>query len=350
MGLLFIGVAAVDYWTGYELWFSIFYLAFIGWATWQRGPLAGVVVAAASVAFSLVGDLASGARYGSALVPWWNVLISLSFYLAMVLVLQRLRATQRGLERQVEERTAALRQEMAERTRLEQALLEVSEREQQRIGHELHDSLCQHLTGTAFAAQVLSGRLSAAERAEAKAADQLVTMVEEGIELSRSLARGLAPLELDGEGLVEALHELAATTSATSPNGLVCQVQVDVKGALRVNRSASATHLFRIAQEAVRNAVKHAAAKRIIIRLADGGEGVSLIVEDDGVGQPEGWPRRDGMGLPIMRYRADMARAELAIEGLNPGTRVAVRTRSAEEEERLRSERRGRSQTKQPVH
>jgi signal transduction histidine kinase len=350
MGLLFIGVAAVDYWTGYELWFSIFYLAFIGWATWQRGPLVGVVVAAASVAFSLVGDLASGARYGSPLVPWWNVLISLSFYLAMVLVLQRLRATQRGLERQVEERTAALRQEMAERTRLEQALLGVSEREQQRIGHELHDSLCQHLTGTAFAAQVLSGRLSAAERAEAKVADQLVTMVEEGIELSRSLARGLAPLELDGEGLVEALHELAATTSATSPNGLVCQVQVDVKGALRVNRSASATHLFRIAQEAVRNAVKHSAAKRIIIRLADGGEGVSLIVEDDGVGQPEGWPRREGMGLPIMRYRADMARAELAIEGLNPGTRVAVRTRSAEEEQRLRSETPGRSQTKQPVY
>lgn len=326
MGLLFGAVALVDYWTGYELWFSIFYLAFIGWATWDRGPLAGVVVAAASVAISLVGDLASGARYGSPLVPWWNVLISLSFYLAMVLVLHRLRGSQRGLERLVEERTAALREEMAERTRLEQALLEVSEREQRRIGHELHDSLCQHLTGTAFAAQVLSGTLSAAGRSEAAAADHLVTMVEEGIELSRRLARGSAPLELDGEGLVEALRELAATTSALS--GLNCQVQVE--GPVWVNRSESATHLFRIAQEAVRNAVKHAEAHQIVIRLAEGVGGVSLVVEDDGVGLPENWPRQGGMGIHIMRYRATMAGADLLVEALRPGTRVTARTRTAQ--------------------
>lgn len=328
MGLvgLFVGVAVADFWTGYELWFSIFYLGFIGWSAWHLGPVQGVLVAAASVVCSLTGDLASGVKYTSSFVPWWNVLISLCFYLAVVWILLRLKASQQSLETLVDERTAALRQEMAERERLERALLEVSEREQRRIGHELHDSLCQHLTGTAMAAQVLGLQLSAAGHKEAAAADQVVTMVEEGIDLSRSLARGLAPLELDAEGLVEAVRELAVTTSA---RGLI-HCRVEVKGALKVGRSDAATQLFRIAQEAVHNAVKHAKAKHIGIVLAQDPSGVCLQVNDDGVGLSDSWAEQGGMGLHIMRYRAAMVGAIFEIHTLPVGTSVSVRWPSDE--------------------
>jgi len=321
VGTLFLAVAAADFWTGYELWFSIFYLAFIAWATWFLGRAAGVLLAVASVAFSLIGDLASGARYSSAFVPWWNVLISLCFYLAMVMILMRLKATKQGLERLVNERTAALRQEMVERERLERALLEVSEREQRSIGHELHDSLCQHLTGTAMAAQVLTVHLENAGHPRTEAATQLVAMIEQGIDLSRSLARGLAPLELDAEGLVEAVRELAATTRAS---GTVC-CNVEVNGPLRVSCSEAATQLFRIAQEAVRNSLKHARPAHILISLGQDPGGVSLEVTDDGEGLPMDFADQEGMGMRIMRYRAALVGALFEAHVLPKGTRISVR-------------------------
>jgi signal transduction histidine kinase len=320
-GLLFLGVAAIDYWTGYELWFSLFYLVFIGGATWFYGRTAGIVVSVASAGFSLTGDIASGAHYGSALVPWWNLLISLSFYLVMVMVIWRLRTAQEDLERLVRERTAKLRSEMAERAALEHALLEASEREQRGIGHELHDSLCQHLTGTAMAAQVLSGGLAASGRMEAQMADRLVSMIEEGITLSRSLARGLAPLELDAAGLVEALRELALTTSARGAP----RCEVVTGGDLRVSHSEEATQLFRIAQEAVRNAVKHAAAAGVTITLREEDGQLVLGVEDDGKGISRAEANKSGMGFRIMRYRAAMIGAEIAIDSDGAGTRIKVR-------------------------
>jgi signal transduction histidine kinase len=255
------------------------------------------------------------------------MLISLSFYLAMVLVLTRLRASQQGLEKLVHERTAALREEIMERVRLETALLGVSEREQRRIGHELHDSLCQHLTGTALAAQVLSGELASRGIKEAKNADNLVTMIEEGIDLSRSLARGLAPLDLDAEGLAEALRALASVTSVAGQ--VKCQLLV--QSSLAVSHSELATQLFRIAQEAVRNAQKHADATLIIIRLEQDEKGVSLVVEDDGKGLPHTWRNGDGMGMHIMRYRATMVGAQFSVRMLERGTQVSVRSSSFEQ-------------------
>ncbi len=320
--LLFVGVAAIDYWTGYELWFSLFYLGFIGGATWFAGRTAGILVAVASAGCSLSGDIASGAHYSSALVPWWNVLISLSFYLVMVMVIWRLRASQEDLERQVRERTAKLRLEMTERAALEHALLEASEREQRGIGHELHDSLCQHLTGTAMAAQVLSGGLAAARRPEAVMADRLVSMIEEGISLSRSLARGLAPLELDAAGLVEALRELALATSARGTP----RCELVTGGDLRVSHSEEATQLFRIAQEAVRNAVKHASATTVTITLGAQAGRLALSIEDDGSGILLAAAGKHGMGLRIMRYRAAMIGAEIMIDSSGAGTRVTVQS------------------------
>ncbi len=313
-------VAAADYLTGFELSFSSFYLVPISVATWFRGWVAGIAVSVVGVVGSLLGDLASGARYGSVLVPWWNLVISLSLYLAMVAALDLLRRFQGDLGRRVQERTAELRAEIAERRRLEAALLEVSEREQRRIGHDLHDSLCQHLTGAALAGQVLHGKLATSVPAESEGARRLVEMIEEGIDLARSLARGLAPVELDAQGLMAALRDLARRTSTRGRIECVLEMPQPVL----IGDAQATVQLFRIAQEAVRNAVRHSGAGRIAVGLSQTDEGVLLSIRDDGCGLPpetEG----DGMGLRIMRYRAAAIGAEIAFETSGGGTCVQVR-------------------------
>lgn len=319
-GLMLVAVA--DYLTGYELLFSIFYLLAVSLATWFAGWRSGVLMSVVSVVCSLTGDLASGAKYSGLFVPWWNMLIGLSFYLVMVIMLTKLRSSQQDLEGRVKERTRALQSEMKERERLEAALLEISENEQRRIGHDLHDSLCQHLTGTALAAQVLSEGLAARKVAEAASAEHLVGMIEEGIDLARSLARGLAPAELNTESLMVALRELAHTTSSHS--SMTCRLELPEP--VLLNDSRATTQLFRIAQEAVRNAIRHSLASQILIGLSPAGAGVLMTVADDGIGMPAMPASGGGMGLNIMRYRAAMIGASLVIENLTPGTRITVCT------------------------
>lgn len=320
--LLLLIVAVADYLSGYELLFSIFYLVPVGLVTWVVGLRAGVLVSAVAVGVSLAGDLASGVEYSSSFVPFWNVLISISFYLAMVVALTQLRGTQQELEARVLQRTAALREEIRERERLESMLLEVSEREQRRIGHDLHDSLCQHLTGTALAAQVLTGRLEEKSLPEAAQADRVVTMIEDGIQLSRSLARGLSPAEMDVQGLTSALRELASTTAQQT--AIACRLELPQ--IVLLNDSQATTQLYRIAQEAVRNAVKHSGAQHIVVSLTQESRGILMTVEDDGAGLPEDASAGEGMGLHIMRHRAELIGAQFELERLARGTRVRVRT------------------------
>jgi hypothetical protein len=163
--LILVGI--IDYLSGYELFFSVFYLLGIGLATWYVGRGYGLCLSGLSVAVWITGDLAAGAHYSSPFIPIWNLTILLTFYFIVVWLLASLQSLHKGLEEQVRQRTLALTQEMAERERLEKEILEVSEREQRRIGRDLHDGLCQHLTGTALAGQVLRGRLEAKSAPEA---------------------------------------------------------------------------------------------------------------------------------------------------------------------------------------
>ena len=186
----------------------------------------------------------------------------MTFYFIVVWLLTSLRNLNRELEDKVRQRTAALTQEMAERARLEKEILEVSEREQRRIGHDLHDSLCQHLTGTALAGQVLGEKLAAKSLPEAADANRVVGLVEDGISLARNLARGIYPVEMEAEGLMAAFQELAANITAISKITCVfdCPTPVLVHDAL------AATHLYRIAQEATTNAIRHGKARHIGIQ------------------------------------------------------------------------------------
>jgi signal transduction histidine kinase len=306
--LAFIGF--IDFLTGFEVFFSVFYLLAVGVGTWFVGPGYGVLLSVLSAAAWIAGDLASGAHYSSSFVPIWNTAILLSFYFIVVWLLAHLRALQKDLENRVRQRTVALTQEIAERERLEKEILEVSEREQRRIGRDLHDSLCQHLTATALAGQVLEEKLAAKSLPEATAASKLVELVEDGIALARKLARGIAPVQIEAEGLSSAFHDLA--TGITRLSKITCTFHSDPD--VVVQDSVTAMHLYRIAQEAVSNSIRHGKAQRIWITLGNVGGQVSLSVEDDGVGLPETWQRTHGLGTRIMAHRAAMMGATFRIE------------------------------------
>ncbi|MCG3150229.1 MAG: hypothetical protein PCFJNLEI_03710 [Verrucomicrobiae bacterium] len=199
--------------------------------------------------------------------------------------------------------------DISDRQRLQRQLLEVSDREQRRIGRDLHDGLCQLLTGTAFAAKALEERLAAAGVAEVKDVSKILDFVQRANVQARNVARGLYPVELQVGGLVVALRELVAGVHQIYR--VDCQLECDPECALP--DSAKAVHLYRIAQEAVTNAVKHGQAKQIVVRLAQADGTVALSVVDDGRGLPAAGPAPTGMGMTIMAYRARMLGGTLSV-------------------------------------
>lgn len=199
------------------------------------------------------------------------------------------------------------------RKRLEQEILEVSGREQRRIGQDLHDGLCQQLAGIELMCQVLQQELSGkAQRQSARAAD-IARHVREAIGQTRSLARGLSPVDLDSDGLMSALRELALNV------GKLFQVECCFRcdEPIHIHSNAVASHLYRIAQEAINNAVKHGKATRILVTLKLANGDACLTVADDGAGIPANLPNTEGMGLRIMQFRAGVIGAKLEIRRAN---------------------------------
>lgn len=314
-----IVVGALDYLTGHEILLSPFYLVPVALAAWMVGRGFAVLVSILSVGSWLVGDLAAGATYPRAFVPFWNAAIILAFYLVVLLLLTRLRELHVRLEERVRERTVALTEEIRERERLERVLLDVGEAERRRIGRDLHDSLGQFLTGTALAGQVLREKLATRSAPEEADAARVVGLVEEAIEVARGFSRGLDPAQLEGGGLVEGLQQLASRTRHVS--SVACDCEID--DTIEVFDTGAATHLYRIAQEAITNALKHGGAHRVLLRLFQKNGRVVLVVEDDGKGLPDPARRGEGMGLRIMAHRAAMMGGTFQIRAVPPqGTTV----------------------------
>jgi len=200
--------------------------------------------------------------------------------------------------------------DITERKRLEREILEISDREQRRIGHDLHDGLCQHLAGIELMSQVLEQKLTPQSKDAAKRAGDIAKNVREAISQTRSLARGLSPVTLESEGLTSALHELAVNTEKLF--NVKCHFDGDSHAV--VPNHAVATHLFRLAQEAVSNSVKHGKAKNISIHLKTDPGRIYLAVNDNGRGIPTKFPKSKGMGLRIMQFRTGMIGGTLTIE------------------------------------
>lgn len=230
------------------------------------------------------------------------------------------------LEKRIEERTTelkvmnqALQHLIEERKQLEKEIIGISNLEQKRIGHDLHDGLSQHLTGIALMGKVLERKLERKKLRESVEVKKIVYHVNEAIAETRALARGLDPVELESNGLMSALQELAENTERLFPFSCKFISQVPVL----IHNYSLALQLYRIAQEAVNNAVKHAQAKNIWIRLDLRKNTLLLEVKDDGRGIHKKVIRSKGMGLRIMRYRTEMIQASLDIrKGVIGGTVV----------------------------
>jgi signal transduction histidine kinase len=213
-----------------------------------------------------------------------------------------------------------LAQRAAEQTRLEREVLEVSENERQRISIELHDGVGQLLTAVSMSTSAL---VSAANKAGAaglaERGEEIGRQVRDAISEVRLLARGLAPVHLAEDGLVNGLAALAESMNRSG----VIKCVFENLASLPVVSPEVAGHLYRIAQEAVNNAMKHARASEIRIGLEFGQQTLSLIIDDDGEGMEPADFLGDGMGLRVMRHRADLIGASIEIMAAPAGgTRV----------------------------
>ena len=205
--------------------------------------------------------------------------------------------------------------DITDRKRLEKTILEISTREQRRIGQDLHDGLGQHLTGIAFMSKVQEQKLVEKGLPEAGDAAKIVNLVNEAINKTRELARGLSPVVSDAEGLMSALQQWAGEVEDLF--AISCRFQCFA--AVLIHDDTVATHLYYVAREAVNNAIKHGRAHEIVIRLtADELQG-ALTVQDDGCGIPETVAGNKGMGLRLMNYRARMVGGSLEIQRLPGG-------------------------------
>jgi PAS domain S-box-containing protein len=227
-----------------------------------------------------------------------------------------------SLEKKIHERTAELeasnselQREILARKALEGELITISERAHRRVGHDLHDGVCQELSGIRFSLEAISKkrRKGTVQREQM---DKLSQALERAVHHIRLLSRGLAPLELEDGNLAAALEELAANTTAL----FHIECAVKCRGRSQKLEIEKAINLFRIAQEAIQNAIKHGKADRIQIDL-DLHHG-SLSIADNGNGikdEPTAPVHGTGMGLKIMRHRAGAIQGSVAVECLSAG-------------------------------
>ena len=308
--LLIAVISYGDYLEGDENSMLLLYLVPIALATWYSGLTAGVAMAVLSVSADLISD-------AQARVPmpgWWGVASSFLYFLVFIFLLSRCQSLPNNMQRRVEERTAELQREIVARKALERKVAEAGDHERRRLGRELHDSLCQHLTGTALQAQMVVTELEPRDDQALATARRIVSLVNDAIRIARDIARGLFSSELEGEGLICALDVLAKTTSVQY--GIECHFDHNAEARISLERG---TQLYWIAREAVSNALTHAKPKRIAIRLFGSGGNVELSVEDDGSGIVTPGANANGIGLQVMAQRAELAKGHLAIERSGSG-------------------------------
>jgi PAS domain S-box-containing protein len=202
-------------------------------------------------------------------------------------------------------------QDATARRQLEREVLEVSNREQQRIGNDLHDGLGQELTGIALLLRGLENRAEREAPALSAAIEEVALLVNDAIFTTRALARGLSPVTFDRGGLALALEELARRLSAMFHIHVRCEADDTLDRGLE---SVNALHLYRIAQEAVTNAAQHGHAGQVLIELRCDGDRGLLRIEDNGIGFNPAIQQSKGLGLRIMHYRAQMMAGSLRIE------------------------------------
>lgn len=317
--MLIVCIGVLSYVSGPQLSSSLFYLIPVLLVTRVVGFYPGIVAAMAAALMWLAADLNAGLAFTHLVTPYWNAAMRLGTFLVAVSLVAAMRSLNEHLEERVIERTAALEAQMQEKRELEKTILEISDNERARIGQDLHDGLCQQLVSAAFSANMLQTNLGNDHQPENPHVTRIADMIDDAITQARNLARGLYPVRLETEGLEMALRELAATMSRR----FEIDCTVDCPDPITSCIASTDIHLYRIAQEAVINAAKHAEARHIVISLASPDGRVRLTVTDDGIGIGSHPKNPDGMGLRIMEYRARMIGATFRVANHSPcGTAV----------------------------
>ncbi len=205
--------------------------------------------------------------------------------------------------------------DITERKRLEREILEISNREQRRIGHDLHDGVCQQLAGIAFLTSTLAEELAEEGVHQSPQAEKISDMINEVIDQTRGVARGLFPVRLEEEGLVTALEQLASNASEVFK--IHCRFVVE--GPPVTVENEIALHVYYIVLETLANAAKHSGGSNVDITLQPSGDRWLLTIQDDGVGFPLPARNSEGMGLRILHYRARVIGATLNLQS-QPGS------------------------------
>ena len=300
-------IAWLEYSVRMKMSLTVLYAIPISVMAWFVGSLAAFVLSI----FCLVLFAATEHLVGPAAAPivlFFIGLTRITFYTFLSVVLARLNYLQHNLENLANARGVALAQEIAERERLEREMLNVSEREQRRIGRDLHDGLCQHLSATALAGYAHARSLESDNLPQAVKARLIVNLIEDAIPLARAITKGLHPVEMRDDGLMQALEEYATATSNLF--GIQCLFECHLP--VLVPTPAKAAHLYRIVQEGVSNAIRHGKATQITILLEDTDTGLHLRISDNGRGFAQPLPERRGMGLEIMAARAKFMGGEFS--------------------------------------
>jgi len=326
-GVLILGIGILSHVTGSQFSSSLLYLIPILLITRVAGFRPGLFAALIAAMNWLAADLyaefsTSELIFSNPFIPYWNVTMRLGTFLVAVSLVSVMRSLNADLEERVRERTIALEAKVAEKRELEKSILEISDREQVRIGQDLHDGLCQQLVSAAFSANLLQEKIALDFTAGTRDANLVSEMIDDAITQARNLAKGLYPVRLETEGLEMALRELASTMSQRF--NVTCRVEC--RTPMTRCKPSAGIHLYRIAQEAVTNAAKHARSQHVVITLSAGAGQVEMAIEDDGIGIANTSLNPAGMGLRIMEYRARMIGATFVIH--NPpqhGTTVTCK-------------------------
>jgi len=311
-GVLVVGF--FDFITGYEISFFLFYAGPILFAVWFLDLQRTALIVLVSAIVWWWADWQDAHPYFASWVQIWETAVRLIFFSFVAVGGHAIKSRRDSME--------AWLADMRRLRELERDIVQASEREQQRIGADLHDGLCQYLAGLTCVTGSLRDDLSERYQPEAETAAELHELLKDAIVQARNIARGIAPVNMDEAGLASAIEELAANTRRL--NEIDCTFEPE--GEVLISNRDMAVHLYRIAQEAISNAVRHGHVSRIEIGLAIRDGHVILTIQDDGTGIGTAEIQNPGMGLRSMRYRAGVLNGAIEISpGASGGTRICCR-------------------------
>lgn len=291
VSVLVIGL--FDYLTGYEMSMFIFYAAPILAVAWFVDQKSAILLALIAGVIWWWADRLALHPYRWGWLQAWETLVRIGLFLFS--------AVSGAVIRAYYESTKARILLLEHSQQLEQQIINISEEQQRRIGRDLHDGICQHLAALGYSASSLEKDLDRAGHGEwASNARDLAKRLRQSVVQTRDLARGLSPVQIETDGLASALEELAATAKHLLGTDCVFDGETQTE----VYDQSTATHLYRIAQEAINNATRHGKATHISLTLTANPEMVELLVRDNGTGFDRQLVDSGGMGLKIMAYRA----------------------------------------------